>query len=124
MNISVVIPLFNEEESLPELCEWIDKVMISNSYSYEIILIDDGSKDRSWNVIEQLSTINKNIRGNRMRFNFAIQLKSFQNLGHFVDVVESALMSSGDVVIVVVAVLVLGIVNQASGVRGCLHILA
>ena len=45
MNISVVIPLFNEEESLPELCSWIDKVMKANEYIYEVLLIDDGSKD-------------------------------------------------------------------------------
>ena len=45
MDISVVIPLFNEEESLPELAAWIDKVMIDNNFSYEIIMIDDGSKD-------------------------------------------------------------------------------
>lgn len=70
MNISVVIPLYNEEESLPELCEWIDKVMISNSYSYEIILIDDGSKDTSWKVIEHLSEINRNIRGIKFRRNY------------------------------------------------------
>jgi len=58
MDISIVIPLFNEEESLPELCSWIEKVMIQNSYSYEVFLIDDGSKDNSWNVIEDISTKN------------------------------------------------------------------
>ena len=70
MNISVVIPLFNEEESLPELCEWIDRVMVSNLYSYEIILVDDGSKDASWKVIEELSYGNKNIRGIKFRRNY------------------------------------------------------
>ena len=63
MNISVVIPLYNEEESLPELHEWIVKVMTENNYSYEIIFIDDGSKDGSWQVIEQLSKKNANIKG-------------------------------------------------------------
>ena len=62
-NISVVVPLFNEEESLPELTEWIARVMNENNFSYEIILVDDGSKDKSWSVIEQLAEKNKNIRG-------------------------------------------------------------
>ena len=70
MNISVVIPLFNESESLPELCEWIDRVMVSNFYSYEIILVDDGSKDDSWKVIENLSDKNKNIHGIKFRRNY------------------------------------------------------
>ena len=60
MNISVVVPLFNEEESLPELCSWIDKVMKENNFSYEVLLIDDGSKDKSWEVIEELSSGNSN----------------------------------------------------------------
>ena len=60
MNISVVIPLYNEEESLPELCEWIERVMIAFSYTYEIILVDDGSKDKSWQVIEHLAAKNQN----------------------------------------------------------------
>ena len=55
MNISVVIPLLNEDESLNELHDWIAKVMQSNRYSYEILFIDDGSTDNSWNVIENLS---------------------------------------------------------------------
>jgi glycosyltransferase involved in cell wall biosynthesis len=70
MNISVVIPLFNEEESLPELCEWIERVMNTFSYSYEVILIDDGSRDKSWSVIEQLSAKNSNIRGIKFRRNY------------------------------------------------------
>ena len=53
MDISVVIPLYNEDESLPELIEWIGRVMTSHDFSYEIILVDDGSKDRSWQIIEE-----------------------------------------------------------------------
>ena len=70
MNISIVIPLYNEEESLPELCGWIEQVMLTNNFSYEIILIDDGSKDASWKVIEDLSEKNKNIRGIKFRRNY------------------------------------------------------
>ena len=54
MDISVVIPLYNEDESLPELAAWIAKVMDENNFSYEVILVDDGSTDRSWEVIEEL----------------------------------------------------------------------
>jgi len=70
MDISVLIPLFNEEESLPELCSWINKVMLENSYSYEVLLIDDGSKDNSWSVIEKLSLENKSIKGVKFRRNY------------------------------------------------------
>ena len=70
MDISIVIPLFNEEESLPELCSWIEKVMLSNNYSYEVLLIDDGSKDKSWSVIEELSSKNKSIKGIKFRRNY------------------------------------------------------
>ena len=70
MDISIVIPLFNEEESLPELCSWIDKVMNKNNYSYEVFLIDDGSKDSSWQVIEELSVKNSSIKGVKFRRNY------------------------------------------------------
>lgn len=61
MDISVVIPLYNEAESLPELCEWIERVMTANQYSYEIIMIDDGSTDNSLDVIKRLAGSNGNI---------------------------------------------------------------
>tara|TARA_Y100001968_G_scaffold305089_1_gene320665 strand:- start:807 stop:1742 length:936 start_codon:yes stop_codon:yes gene_type:complete len=70
MNLSVVIPLFNEEESLAELCSWIEKVMKNHNLSYEIFLIDDGSKDGSWNVIQNLSSMNTNIKGVKLRRNY------------------------------------------------------
>ena len=70
MNISVVIPLFNEEESLPELCAWIDKVMQVNNFTYEVLLIDDGSKDNSWIVVEELASKNRNIKGLKFRRNY------------------------------------------------------
>jgi len=70
MDISIVIPLLNEEESLPELCAWIERVTNANNYSYEIILVDDGSTDDSWEVIKQLSINNSNIKGIRFRRNY------------------------------------------------------
>lgn len=70
MDISVVVPLFNEEESLPELVEWIKKVMTQHQFSYEIIMIDDGSKDNSWHVIETLQKENPNIKGIKFRRNY------------------------------------------------------
>lgn len=70
MDISVVISLLNEEESLQPLTEWIAKVMQENSYTYEIIMIDDGSKDGSWKEIERLSAENNNIKGIKFRRNY------------------------------------------------------
>ncbi len=70
MDISVVVPLFNEEESLPELTDWIKKVMDENSLSYEILLIDDGSYDDSWDVVENLQSKNGNIKGIKFRRNY------------------------------------------------------
>ena len=70
MDISVVIPLFNEEESLPELAAWIKKVMDGNNFSYEVMMIDDGSIDNSWEVIEQLQKENSCIKGIKFRRNY------------------------------------------------------
>ena len=70
MNISVVIPLLNEDESLTELYDWIAKVMQSNHFSYEIIFIDDGSTDASWQIIEKLSSKDKHVKGIRFLRNF------------------------------------------------------
>jgi len=70
MNISIVIPLLNEEESLRELHDWIAQVMQSNHFLYEILFIDDGSTDNSWEVIEQLSKENENTKGIRFLRNF------------------------------------------------------
>ncbi len=70
MDISIVVPLFNEEESLPHLAEWIEKVMTKHGFSYEVLMIDDGSKDNSWKVIEELSAKNSNIKGVKFRRNY------------------------------------------------------
>ena len=70
MDISVIIPFLNEDESLPELISWIERVMQANNYTYEVIMIDDGSKDNSWNVVKELSAKNSNIRGIKFQRNY------------------------------------------------------
>ncbi len=70
MNLSIVIPLLNEEESLEELHDWIADVMQSNQFLYEILFIDDGSTDQSWKVIEELTQKNENVKGIRFHKNF------------------------------------------------------
>ncbi|MEZ4876671.1 MAG: glycosyltransferase family 2 protein [Flavobacterium sp.] len=70
MNLSIVIPLLNEQESLPELHQWIVNVMTTHKYTYEILFIDDGSKDDSWKIIENLSAENPNVKGIRFLRNY------------------------------------------------------
>ena len=70
MDLSIVIPLFNEDESLPDLCAWVERVMLANNYSYEVILIDDGSTDNSWKVIEGLRSKNANLKGIKFQRNY------------------------------------------------------
>lgn len=70
MDISVVVPLFNEEESLPELHAWIKRVMNENRFSYEVIFVNDGSTDGSWNVISELSQKDPNVKGIKFRRNY------------------------------------------------------
>ena len=69
-NISVVVPLFNEDESLPELYAWIKRVMDANHFTYEIIFVNDGSTDNSWKVIEELSSKDENVHGIKFRRNY------------------------------------------------------
>ena len=89
MDISLVIPLLNEEESLPELSAWIEKVMLENNYSYEIIFVDDGSTDNSWSIIEQLRSKNQNIKG----------IKFQRNHGKSAGLNEGFRAAQGDVII-------------------------
>lgn len=70
MDISVVIPLFNEEESIPELFAWIERVMKANGFSYEVIFVNDGSTDRSWEIIEQLKNQSPFVKGIKFRRNY------------------------------------------------------
>jgi glycosyltransferase involved in cell wall biosynthesis len=70
LDLSIVIPLFNEDESLPELHAWIQKVVNQHNLSYEVIFVDDGSKDKSWKVIESLSQLDSNVKGIKFQRNY------------------------------------------------------
>lgn len=70
MDISVVIPLFNEEESIPELYKWIKRVMLEHKFSYEVIFVDDGSSDGSWNYIKKLQRDESSVKGIKFRHNY------------------------------------------------------
>jgi len=100
VDISVVIPLFNEEESLNELNSWIQSVMIENNFSYEVIFVDDGSKDASWKVIEHLGTNNLNIKGIKFQRNYgksAALQKGFEKAsGRVVITMDADLQDSPD----------------------------
>jgi glycosyltransferase involved in cell wall biosynthesis len=99
-DISIVIPLYNEEESLPELAEWIRRVVESNNFTYEILFVDDGSKDNSWNVIRKLSQDNKFVRGIRFRRNYgksAALQKGFEaSKGHVIITMDADMQDSPD----------------------------
>ena len=100
MDISIVIPLFNEEESLPELCSWIEKVMTENNFTYEVILIDDGSTDNSWSVIENLRSNNSNLKGVKFRRNYgksaALNVSFARAQGDVVITMDADLQDSPD----------------------------
>lgn len=89
MDISIVIPVYNEDESLPELCSWIERVTRESGLSYEVILVDDGSTDRSWDVIEELRRSNPHIKG----------IKFQRNYGKSAALNEGFKAASGEVVI-------------------------
>ena len=98
MDITVVVPLFNEEDSLPELCAWIDKVMQKHKFIYEVLLIDDGSKDNSWKVIEEISGNNSSIKGVKFRRNYgksaALNIGFKKALGDVVITMDADLQDS------------------------------
>ena len=89
MDISIIVPLYNEEESLPELAAWIERVMLNNDFSFEVIMVDDGSVDRSWEVVETLRKQNDSFRG----------IKFQRNYGKSAALNEGFKAAKGDVVI-------------------------
>lgn len=100
LDISVVIPLFNEEESLPELTEWLKRVMSEHNFRFEIILIDDGSKDNSWSVIEGLSQQHAEVKAIRFRRNYGKSAALFEGFdaaaGRVVITMDADLQDSPD----------------------------
>ncbi|MFC6996137.1 glycosyltransferase family 2 protein [Rufibacter roseus] len=99
-DISVVIPLLNEAESLPELTQWINRVMVSHGFLYEVLLIDDGSTDTSWKVIEELSKQDANIKGIRFNRNYgksaALNVGFRETQGRVVITMDADLQDSPD----------------------------
>ena len=100
MNISVVIPLYNEAESLPKLHDWIDEVMRANQFSYEIVFIDDGSTDESWQIIEDLKSRSQHVKGIKFRNNYgkspALHCGFQEVLGDVVITMDADLQDSPD----------------------------
>jgi Glycosyltransferases involved in cell wall biogenesis len=100
MDISVVVPLFNEDESIPELVAWIDRVMTQNNFSHEIILVDDGSNDTSWEVIEKLQKKYSAVRGIKFRRNYGKSAALFSGFelakGEVVITMDADLQDSPD----------------------------
>jgi glycosyltransferase involved in cell wall biosynthesis len=100
MNISVVVPLYNEEESLPELAAWVERVMKEHGFTYELILIDDGSNDKSWTVIEQLTRKDKAVRGIKFQRNYgksaALHVGFQEAAGEVVITMDADLQDSPD----------------------------
>lgn len=100
LDISIVVPLFNEEESLPELVEWIEKVCSEHGYAHEVIMVDDGSTDNSWNVVEQLALQYPAVRGIKFQRNYgksAALNEGFKAAqGHVVITMDADLQDSPD----------------------------
>src|SRR4051812_18670732 len=100
MNLSIVIPLFNEEESLAELHDWIVRVMRQHNFTYEVIFVDDGSRDNSWKVIEAISAKDANVKALKFRRNYgkspALHLGFEQAAGDVVITMDADLQDSPD----------------------------
>lgn len=99
-NVSIVVPLFNEDESLPELYQWIKRVVEENNLTYEVIFIDDGSKDKSWSVIEKLALDDSNIKAIKFQRNYgksaALQVGFQAACGNVVITMDADLQDSPD----------------------------
>ena len=100
MDISVIVPLYNEEESLPKLYEWIERVMTTNNYTFEVIFVNDGSTDKSWEVIESLQKKSAHVRGIKFRHNYgkspALYCGFISAIGDVVITMDADLQDSPD----------------------------
>lgn len=125
MDISVVVPLLNEEESLPELTSWISRVMKDHEFSYEIILIDDGSTDRSWEIIESLHKENSQIKGIRFQRNYgksaALNEGFKSSLGNVVITMDADLQDDPDEIPVLYQMITKGGFDLVSGWKKLRH---
>jgi glycosyltransferase involved in cell wall biosynthesis len=96
----VVVPLYNEEESLPELCDWIARVMDENKFSYEVLLVDDGSKDNSWQIVKAIRSTNEHVKGIKFMRNYgksaALQVGFKACIGEVVITMDADLQDSPD----------------------------
>jgi len=119
MDVSIVIPLLNEEESLPELCAWIERVVTLQRLKYEVILIDDGSTDNSWKVIRELSEQNPNIKGIKFQRNYgksAALNEGFKaSLGDYIITMDADMQDSPDEIPELLKTLSLGQYDLVSG---------
>ncbi len=119
MDVSIVIPLLNEEESLPELCAWIEKVVTAQNFKYEVILIDDGSTDNSWKVIGELSEKNSNIKGIKFQRNYgksAALNEGFKAcLGNYIITMDADMQDSPDEIPELINALEIGQYDLVSG---------
>ena len=119
INISVVIPLINEEDSLKELYSWIVQVMNNNNFSYEIIFIDDGSADKSWEIISALASENASVRGFRFQKNYgksqALHLGFEKAKGEVIITMDADLQDSPDEIPELYAMVISGKFDLVSG---------
>ena len=124
-NISVVVPLFNEEESLPELAAWIDRVMAANGFSYEVIFVDDGSTDGSWGVVEKVSAANPAVRGIRFRRNYGKSAALYSGFdaarGEVVITMDADLQDSPDEIPELYSMITEDGYDMVSGWKKCRH---
>ena len=119
MDVSIVIPLYNESESLEELNEWINKSFIDHSFSYEIIYIDDGSNDKSWKVIEEIAKSDKNVKGISFNRNYgksqALRVGFDECEGRYVATLDADLQDSPEEIPVMIDKLISNNLDMISG---------
>ena len=119
MDVSIVIPLYNESESLTELNEWINNSFISSGFSYEIIYIDDGSDDQSWNIIEDIAKENNNVKGISFSRNFgksqALRVGFYESKGDYVATLDADLQDSPEEIPIMIDKLIKNNLDLISG---------
>ena len=119
MDVSIVIPLYNESESLEELNEWINKSFIDHSFSYEIIYIDDGSNDRSWKIIEEIAKRDNNVKGISFNRNYgksqALRVGFDECQGKYVATLDADLQDSPEEIPAMIDKLVNNNLDMISG---------